>query len=75
MNKMLIAALLAMSLFVGILILLEVGRRFGSQRLARDPEGARAGTGAVEGAIFALVGLLTPSPFRGPPRASTPAGI
>jgi len=58
MNKMLIAALLAIGLFVGILILLEVGRRFGGKRLALDPEGARAGTGAVEGAIFALVGLL-----------------
>jgi hypothetical protein len=65
MNKMLIAALLAMGLFVGILILLEVGRRFGGQRLARDPEGARAGTGAVEGAIFALVGLLIAFTFSG----------
>ena len=58
MTKMLVAALLAIGLFIGILILLEVGRRFGGQRLARDPEGARVGTGAVDGAIFALVGLL-----------------
>jgi hypothetical protein len=65
MNKMLIAVLLAMGLFVGILILLEVGRRFGAQRLASDPEGARAGTSAVEGAIFALVGLLIAFTFSG----------
>jgi hypothetical protein len=65
MTKMLVAALLAIGLFVGILILLEVGRRIGGRRLARDPEGARAGTGAVEGAIFALVGLLIAFTFSG----------
>ena len=42
MNKMLLATLLAMGLFVGILILLEVGRRFGGKRLAIDPR-ARGG--------------------------------
>jgi hypothetical protein len=65
MTKMLVAALLAIGLFVGILILLEVGRRIGGRRLARDPEGARAGTGAVEGAVFALVGLLIAFTFSG----------
>ena len=65
MTKMLIAALLAIGLFIGILILLEVGRGIGGRRLARDPEGARAGTGAVEGAIFALVGLLIAFTFSG----------
>ena len=65
MTKMLIAALLAIGLFVGILILLEVGRRIGGRRLAIDPEGARAGTGAVEGAVFALVGLLIAFTFSG----------
>ena len=42
-----------------------MGRRFGGQRLARDPEGARAGTSAVEGAVFALVGLLIAFTFSG----------
>ncbi len=65
MTKMLVAALLAIGLFIGILILLEVGRRLGGRRLAIDPEGARAGTGAVEGAIFALVGLLIAFTFSG----------
>jgi hypothetical protein len=65
MTKMLIAALLAIGLFIGILIFLEVGRRIGGQRLVRDPEGARAGTGAVEGAVFALVGLLIAFTFSG----------
>ena len=39
MTKMLVAALLAIGLFIGILILLEVGRRIGGRRLAIDPEG------------------------------------
>jgi hypothetical protein len=65
MTKMLIAALLAIGLFIGILILLEVGRRIGRRRLASDPEGAQAGTGAVEGAVFALVGLLIAFTFSG----------
>ncbi len=45
-------------LFPVMLISLEIGRRLGLRRLAEDPEGARAGAGAVEGAVFALFGLL-----------------
>jgi ABC-type glycerol-3-phosphate transport system permease component len=45
-------------LFPITLITMEIGRRFGRRRLAEDPEGARAGVGAVEGAVFALFGLL-----------------
>jgi ABC-type glycerol-3-phosphate transport system permease component len=41
-----------------MLICLEIGRRIGLRRLADDPEGARAGASAVEGAVFALFGLL-----------------
>ncbi len=48
----------AFLLFPVTLILLEFGRRLGRRRLAEDPEGARAGAGAVEGAVFALFGLL-----------------
>jgi hypothetical protein len=33
--------------------------------LTKDPEGARAGTGAVEGAVFALLGLLVAFTFSG----------
>lgn len=65
MNKILIAALVALGLFIGILVMLEVGRRLGERRLARDPDGARTGTGAVEGAIFGLVGLLIAFTFSG----------
>ena len=50
--------LIASLLFPITLITMEVGRRYGRRRLAEDPEGARAGVGAVEGAVFALFGLL-----------------
>ncbi|MCG6941708.1 MAG: DUF4239 domain-containing protein [Thiohalocapsa sp.] len=65
MSKITIAALMAVSLFVGMLILLEIGRRIGRRRLMRDPKGARAGTGVVDGAVFALVGLLIAFTFSG----------
>ena len=45
-------------LFPLTLIFMEVGRRFGRKRISEDPEGARAGASAVEGAVFALFGLL-----------------
>ena len=57
--------LCALGLFLGMLILLEVGRRIGARRLAEDPEGAEAGVGTVEGAVFALLGLLIAFTFSG----------
>lgn len=65
MNMIVMAAVLALGLLVGVLILQEVGRRIGARRLARDPDGAKAGTGVVEGAVFALVGLLIAFTFSG----------
>jgi len=50
--------LLSIGLFVGMLVLLEVGRRIGIRRLVKDPDGARAGFGTIEGAVLALLGLL-----------------
>lgn len=52
------AGLVAGGLFAGILLLLEIGRRLGIRRRARLGEGAGAGFGALEGALFALMGLL-----------------
>jgi len=65
MNFIYAAALTAIGLFAGILLLLEVGRRVGVRRMARDSEGARAGAGAVEGAVFGLMGLLIAFTFSG----------
>src|SRR5216117_2664330 len=55
------------SLFLSMLLCLEIGRRLGIRRLARDPEGAMAGLGAVEGAVFGLYGLLIAFTFSGAP--------
>jgi hypothetical protein len=52
-------------LFAGMILLLELGRRLGRHRHRKDEEGARAGLGAVEGAVFALLGLLIAFTFSG----------
>src|SRR5437899_141288 len=54
-----------LALFCGMLVLLEIGRRIAVRRMARDPEGARAGIGAIEGAVFGLLGLLIAFTFSG----------
>jgi hypothetical protein len=58
MDSFIAALPFAAGLLVGMLVCLEVGRRLGIRRLANDPEGAMAGLGAIEGAVFALYGLL-----------------
>ena len=57
--------LFALCLFLGMLLLMEVGRWIGIRRKAVDPEGASAGVGAIEGAVFALLGLLIAFTFSG----------
>lgn len=59
------AVLVAGGICAGILVLIEVGRRLGLRRTKRDAEGARAGLGAIEGAIFGLMGLLIAFTFSG----------
>src|SRR5512134_3830379 len=59
------AALFTLGLFLGMLVLLEIGRRIGVRRMAKDSEGARVGVGAVDGAVFALLGLLIAFTFSG----------
>jgi hypothetical protein len=65
MHFVLIAILCTLCLFAGILALMEFGRRVGMGRLARFGEDAVAGVGAVEGAVFALLGLLLAFTFSG----------
>lgn len=59
------AIVFTLVLFCGMLVLLEIGRRIGLRRMAQDSEGARAGVGAVEGAVFGLLGLLIAFTFSG----------
>ena len=46
-------------------MLLEVGRRIGARRLAKEGEAAAKGFGAIEGAVFALLGLILAFSFSG----------
>jgi hypothetical protein len=55
---MILGALLCVALFVGMVVLQEAGRRIGRRRDAHDPDSARVGLNAIEGSIFALLGLL-----------------
>ncbi len=59
------AAAIALVLFGGMLLLLEVGRLLAVRRQERDGDGARASLATVEGAVFALMGLLIAFTFSG----------
>jgi hypothetical protein len=65
MIQMFFALALAGGLFLGMLLLQEVGRRIGVHRRAKDPEGAGTGLGTIETAVFALLGLLIAFTFSG----------
>lgn len=65
MSFTLTALLLVVALFAGMLLVIEIGRRIGAARLARDPDGLAKGTGASEGAVFGLLGLIIAFTFSG----------
>lgn len=65
MHYALSAVMYTVGLLIVMLGLLEVGRRAGARRIARHPEGAREGFGAVDGAVFGLLGLLVAFTFGG----------
>lgn len=52
-------------LFSGMLLLLEIGRRFGVKRRPKESDGERGSLGTIEGAVFALFGLLMAFTFSG----------
>lgn len=54
-----------LALFLGMLVMLEIGRRMGLRRLARDPEAAKEGMGPLEGSVLGLLGLLVAFTFAG----------
>ena len=65
MHFTLTAVLVAAGLFAGVLLFLELGRRVGLRRLQQEGDGSEAGVGVVEGAVFALLGLLIAFTFSG----------
>lgn len=52
------AAVFAGALFFGVLACFRMGWRFGRHRLQRAGEDSTAGIGAIEGSVYALMGLL-----------------
>ena len=60
-----LAVSVAFALLLGILGMIEVGRRAGRRRAERHPEGAREGLGGTEGAVYGLFGLLLAFSFTG----------
>jgi hypothetical protein len=65
MSLTFIASMTAFGLLGGVLLMVEVGRRVGKRRLAREGERAQAGAGAIDGAVFGLLGLLIAFTFTG----------
>lgn len=61
----LLGVLLTAGVFAGMLVFLELGRRIGRWRAARDPQAPRVEVGALDGAVFALLGLLIAFAFSG----------
>ncbi len=57
--------LLAAGMLVGMLVFLEIGRWLGGREPAVDHKGGEAGIVGMEGAVFALFGLLIAFTFSG----------
>ena len=57
--------LAASALFIGMLAMLETGRRLGMQRRAQESDTDRSNLGTVESALFAMFGLLLALTFTG----------
>ena len=54
-----------MLLFVGMLMLTEMGRRLGIKRRSKESESERGSLGTIEGAVFAVFGLVLAFTFSG----------
>ena len=57
--------LFGLLLLIGMLFLLEIGRRLGVRRRPKELEGDRDSLSTIEGAVFALFGLMIAFTFSG----------
>src|SRR6266550_5246439 len=64
-NYVPIAILCILGLLGGILLMMEIGRRIGVRRLAQHGDNSIAGLAAIEGAVFAVLGLMLAFTFSG----------
>jgi hypothetical protein len=55
----------ALLLFLGMSVMLEAGRRIGLRRRQQETDADRSNLGAIEGAVFAVFGLLIAFTFSG----------
>jgi hypothetical protein len=60
-----LAILLSVAFFAGLLVCLEIGYRIGCYGSRKDPELTHKGIGAIDTAVFALLGLLLGFSFAG----------
>ncbi|HSQ12260.1 MAG TPA: hypothetical protein VLM90_04550 [Candidatus Deferrimicrobium sp.] len=65
MNHTTLVLLVTVGLFLGMLLLMEIGRRTGIQRIKEDSGSGAPGIGAIDGAVFAVLGLLMAFTFAG----------
>ena len=65
MDSMVSAPLFSGFLCLGMLLFIEIGRRVGERWVRQGQDAAQPGLAAVEGAVFALFGLLLAFTFNG----------
>jgi hypothetical protein len=65
MNPTTLAIVVSGGLFAGVLLCLELGNRLGKKEAEGDLTGARTGVGAIEAALFGLLGLMLAFNFNG----------
>jgi hypothetical protein len=65
MNPTFAVICVAGSLLIGMLVFIEVGYRIGRRRRAANPDASNEGTGAVDAAVFGLLGLTLAFTFSG----------
>src|ERR1041384_6770842 len=53
-----LSLLVCIGLFVGMVVLLDLGFRIGERKRRQHPETSHEGVGVIEAAVFALLGLL-----------------
>jgi hypothetical protein len=65
MNFTLLALAVAAGLFLAVLLFLEIGRRIGCAAQAKAGDKAASGAGAIDAAVYGLLGLLIAFTFSG----------
>jgi hypothetical protein len=65
MKFTLLALALAAGLFIAVLVFLEIGRRIGCAALSKESKESASGAGAIDAAVYGLLGLLIAFTFSG----------